>query len=316
MDKKTVVVVVGPTASGKSKLAIDICKYLNGEVISADSMQIYKKMNIGTAKATLEEQQGIRHHLLDIVNPDENYSLESFLKDCENAVDDVISRGKLPVIAGGTGLYISSFVNGLQLTEAKVDENYRVFLETMAETFGNLTLKQLLFQVDKESFDKLKLNDRKRIIRALEVYRTTGKTITQINKDSSSSAKYNFIIFGLNSTNREFLYERINKRVDEMIYAGLIEEARALHKENLSMTALQAIGYKELFSYFNGYCTIEEAVEEIKKSSRNYAKRQITWFKKELNVTWIPIDEKNYEEILNFTINGIVKNTNICYNKE
>lgn len=316
MRNNTVVVIFGPTASGKSKLAIDVCKQLNGEVISADSMQIYRKMDIGTAKALPEEQQGIPHHLIDIIEPNENYSLENFLKDCESTVDDVLSRGKLPVIAGGTGLYISSFINGVELAEAKIDDDYRKTMETIADTEGNLSIKQLLYGIDKQAYLKLKTNDRKRIIRALEVYRATGKTISQNNEDSQGNSKYNFIIFGLNCENRNVLYERINLRVDEMMKNGLEQEARMLYNSDLSDTARQAIGYKELFGYFNGDKSLEQAVEEIKQYSRNYAKRQITWFKKELNVTWIPIDEKNYEEILKNTVNGIVKNANVCYNKE
>lgn len=316
MRNNTVVVIFGPTASGKSKLAIDVCKQLNGEVVSADSMQIYRKMDIGTAKALPEEQQGIPHHLIDIIEPNENYSLENFLKDCESTVDDVLSRGKLPVIAGGTGLYISSFINGVELAEAKIDDDYRKTMETIADTEGNLSIKQLLYGIDKQAYLKLKTNDRKRIIRALEVYRATGKTISQNNKDSQGNSKYNFIIFGLNCENRNVLYERINLRVDEMMKNGLEQEARMLYNSDLSDTARQAIGYKELFGYFNGDKSLEQAVEEIKQYSRNYAKRQITWFKKELNVTWIPIDEKNYEEILKNTVNGIVKNANVCYNKE
>jgi len=316
MRNNTVVVIFGPTASGKSKLAIDVCKQLNGEVVSADSMQIYRKMDIGTAKALPEEQQGIPHHLIDIIEPNENYSLENFLKDCESTVDDVLSRGKLPVIAGGTGLYISSFINGVELAEAKIDDDYRKTMETIADTEGNLSIKQLLQGIDKQAYLKLKTNDRKRIIRALEVYRATGKTISQNNEDSQGNSKYNFIIFGLNCENRNVLYERINLRVDEMMKNGLEQEARMLYNSDLSDTARQAIGYKELFGYFNGDKSLEQAVEEIKQYSRNYAKRQITWFKKELNVTWIPIDEKNYEEILKNTVNGIVKNANVCYNKE
>lgn len=316
MKNNTVVVIVGPTASGKSRLAIDICKKLNGEVISGDSMQIYKKMDIGTAKALPEEQQGIPHHLVDILEPNENYSLENFLQDCENAVDDILSRGKLPVIAGGTGLYISSFMNGVELSEAKVDDEYREAMENIADTAGNLVLKQLLYCIDKDSYLKLKTNDRKRIIRALEVYRTTGKTITQNNENSQGRSKYNFIAFGLNCENRDLLYGRINYRVDEMIKNGLFQEAKMLYGTELSDTARQAIGYKELFGYFDGEKTLDEAVEDIKQFSRNYAKRQITWFKKDKNISWLPIDKKNYEEILKITVDGIVKNANVCYNKE
>lgn len=307
MEKKKVVVIVGPTASGKSKLAIDVCKNLNGEVVSADSMQIYRGMDIGTAKAMPEEQQGIPHHLIDIIDPDENYSLDRFMRDCEVAVQDILSRGKLPVIVGGTGLYISSFINGVELSEAKVDNDYRDALEYIAETQGNLTLKQLLYGIDVESYRKLKTNDRKRIIRALEVYRASGKTISQLNEESKSCSKYDFRVFGLTAEDRDYLYNRINYRVDIMLENGLEEEARRLYSSDLSDTARQAIGYKELFSYLEGSQTLDEAVSELKQSSRNYAKRQITWFKKEKNISWYAIDKFNYENILTFTMDGIVK---------
>lgn len=317
MDQKnTIVVIVGPTASGKSRLAVDICKELNGEVVSADSMQIYKQMDIGTAKASIEEQQGIPHHLIDILEPNEEYSLDKFLTDCQNAVDDILSRGKLPVIAGGTGLYISSFINNVELSEAKVDGSYRKMLEKTAESYGNLSLKQLLFNIDRESYHRLNVNDRKRLIRALEIYRSTGIPFSKINTSSKINSKYNFIVYGLNYSDREKLYKKINNRVDDMIKFGLIDEAKRLFNQELSHTARQAIGYKEIFDYFEGKKTIEEAIDYLKQASRNYAKRQITWFKKDENIIWNYLDEKKYEEILKLTVNGIVKIANICYNKE
>ncbi len=315
-QNNTVVVIVGPTASGKSKLAVDICKELNGEVISADSMQIYKQMDIGTAKASMEEQDGIPHHLIDILEPNEDYSLDRFLNDCQNAVDDILSRGKLPVIAGGTGLYISSFVNNIKLSDAKVDNEYRNMLEDIATSHGNLTLKQLLFNVDRDSYDRLNVNDRKRLIRALEVYRVTGCQISCSSNTSEKSGKYNFIIFGLNYTNRDLLYDRINKRVDSMIQNGLLSEAKQLFEQELSATARQAIGYKELFDYFEGKKSLDSAIDYLKQASRNYAKRQITWFKKDESITWYHLDEKKYEEIMKLTVNSIVKIANVCYNKE
>ncbi|MBQ2881927.1 MAG: tRNA (adenosine(37)-N6)-dimethylallyltransferase MiaA [Clostridia bacterium] len=311
-----VVVIVGPTASGKSKLAIDICKELNGEVVSADSMQIYRRMDIGTAKASKEEQDGIPHHLIDILEPNEEYSLDRFLSDCQNAVDDILSRGKLPVIAGGTGLYISTFVNNIELSEAKVDEEYRSVLERIADTYGNLTLKQLLFDIDKDSYNRLNINDRKRLIRALEVYRAIGSSITKANSISEKKGKYNFVIYGLNFKDRNLLYERINNRVDYMVKNGLLDEARWLFGQELSNTALQAIGYKELFDYFEGKKSLDSAIDFLKQASRNYAKRQITWFKKDENISWYHLDEKKYEEILKLTVNSIVKIANVCYNKE
>ena len=308
--------ILGPTASGKTGLAIELAKRLDGEIISCDSMQLYRGMDIGTAKASIEEQNGIPHHLIDIIEPNEDYSLERFLSDCQNSVDDVLSRGKLPVIAGGTGLYISSFVNNIKLSEAKVDTEYRSMLENLASSQGNLTLKQLLFNIDRESYNRLNINDRKRLIRALEVYRVTGCQISGSSNTSEKSGKYNFIIFGLNYKNRELLYDRINKRVDNMLQDGLLDEAKGLFEQELSATARQAIGYKELFDYFDGSKSLDSAIDYLKQASRNYAKRQITWFKKDENITWYHLDEKKYEEIMKLTVNSIVKIANVCYNKE
>lgn len=315
-QNNTVVVIVGPTASGKSKLAVDVCKALNGEVISADSMQIYKSMNIGTAKVSVEEQCGIPHHLIDILEPNEEYSLERFLSDCQSSVDDILSRGKLPVIAGGTGLYISSFLNNVQLVDTKIDDDYRQVLESIADKYGNLALKQLLYHIDRESYDRLKTNDRKRIIRALEIYRSTGLTVFESNSLSNKNSKYQFLVYGLNYSDRSKLYNRINNRVDIMLDNGLLEEAKFLFTKELSHTAYQAIGYKELFDYLNGTKTLDSAIDYLKQASRNYAKRQITWFKKDENITWYHVDEKKYEEILKLTVNSIVKAANLCYNKE
>jgi len=315
-QNNTVVVIVGPTASGKSKLAVDVCKALNGEVISADSMQIYKSMNIGTAKVSVEEQCGIPHHLIDILEPNEEYSLERFLSDCQSSVDDILSRGKLPVIAGGTGLYISSFLNNVQLVDTKIDDDYRQVLESIADKYGNLALKQLLYHIDREAYDRLKTNDRKRIIRALEIYRSTGLTVFESNSLSNKDSKYQFLVYGLNYSDRSKLYNRINDRVDIMLDNGLLEEAKFLFTKELSHTAYQAIGYKELFDYLNGTKTLDSAIDYLKQASRNYAKRQITWFKKDENITWYHVDEKKYEEILKLTVNSIVKAANLCYNKK
>lgn len=314
--KNTIVVVLGPTASGKSRLAVDICLRLGGEVISADSMQIYRGMDIGTAKTLEEERHGVPHHLIDIAEPSEQYSLDDYLKDCAEAVEDILSRGKLPVIAGGTGLYISSFINNVNLSDAKAEPRYREFLAEEAEKYGSYIIRQLLREVDTESYERLSANDLRRLTRALEVYRLTGKTFTENNADSAAERKYDFIIIGLKCGNRDILYERINSRVDKMLSDGLVDEAERLKTQELSATAAQAIGYKELFEYFEGKVSFDQAVEAVKQDSRNYAKRQMTWFKKVPDVRWYDIAETNYEEIMKNAINTIVKSVNICYNKK
>lgn len=290
MDNK-VIVIVGPTALGKTSLSVQIAKILGGEIISADSMQIYKKMNIATAKPTEEEMQGVKHHLLDFLSPDEKFSVAKYKELCYECIEDILSRGKIPVIVGGTGLYVDTVINNTVFLDAD-DNDIRADLEKECYENGIEHLFDKLKAVDPESADKLHISDKKRIIRALEVYYSTGKTKTEQNILShSEKSKYDFCIIGLNAKNREVLYDRINKRVDLMIIDGLVEEAENFYNNSYSDTAVQAIGYKELKPYFDGFCTFNDAVDRLKRETRRYAKRQLTWFRRNENINWIYIDE-------------------------
>ena len=292
------IIIAGPTASGKTSLAIDICKKFDGEVISADSMQIYKGMDIATAKPTAEEMQEIKHHLIDIIPPSEPFSVSQFKKLADEAMEDIISRGKLPVIAGGTGLYIDAILNNTDFGEFSGDEKYREELKLRAEKEGGEALLRELAGVDPECAARLHANDTKRIIRALEFYFCTGKTLTQNEKEShSAKSKYDFLMFGLFFEDRALLYDRINLRVDKMMEAGLEAEAKGALESADSPTAYQAIGYKELKPYFEGAVTLDEALESLKKSTRNYAKRQLTWFRRYENMHRIYVDKNELSKV-------------------
>jgi len=292
--KSKILVIAGPTAVGKTKIAIETAKRLNGEIISADSMQIYKKMDIGTAKPTVEEMGGIPHHLLSIVEIGEKFSVVDFQKMAFDCIEDILSRGKVPIVCGGTGLYINGLVEEIDYGEVTSSEELREELEKVAQEKGNEYLYEELKSVDKDAAEKIKLNDTKRLIRALEVYRMTGTTITEFQRRSKEKEKkYDYIVVGL-SMDREKLYERINLRVDEMMKCGLLEEAKDVLAEmgaNDKLTSFQAIGYKEFLPFFNGECTLEEVAEMIKQESRRYAKRQITWFKRTPGLRWVDVYE-------------------------
>lgn len=288
-----VIVIVGPTASGKTSLSIEIAKLFDGEIISADSMQIYKKMDIATAKPSKEEMQGIPHHLIDFLPPSEKFSVAKYKELCYEKIEDIKKRGKIPVIVGGTGLYIDTVINNTVFLEYE-ENSIRRQLEDECEKNGISSLYDKLCEVDKASAEKLNLSDKKRIIRALEVFYSTGKTKTEQNELSHlEKSKYDFCIIGLTAENRDFLYERINKRVDLMVENGLIEEATEFFKSEYSNTAVQAIGYKELKPYFDGVCSLDVALEKLKMESRRYAKRQLTWFRRNKNINWISIDNCN-----------------------
>jgi len=297
--KKKIVVICGPTGVGKTALSLSLAKKCNGEIISADSMQIYRGMDIGTAKATQNEQNQIPHHLLDIKDPSETYSLSDYLEDANVVAKDIIGRGKTPFMVGGTGLYISSFVDNIQLMEtAHQDADYREELKVFAAQNGNAALKELLRSVDPESYEKLSENDTKRIIRALEIYKSTGMTIGEQNRLSRSQpSEYDFIMIGLTCKDREVLYGRINSRVDRMIEEGFIEEVRRLDLERCSNTARQAIGYKQIYSYLQGEMLLPDAIDNIKMESRRYAKRQLTWFRRDPRINWEYTDECSLDEI-------------------
>lgn len=291
--KPTVIVIAGPTASGKTALSIELAKKINGEIISSDSMQIYKEMNIGTAKVTKEEAQGIKHYLIDVVSPDERYTVSNFKKDAESAIEEILSKGKVPIIVGGTGLYIDSLIYGIEYPEMNFDESYRNELMKIAETSEGLEkLYKEAIRVDPEAMKKISLNDKKRIIRVLEIYKATGKTKTEQEILSrQNSVKYDYKVFVVNM-DREKLYQRIDKRVDIMIENGLIEEVKNIYQKYQKFpTAMQGLGYKEVVQYLENQITKEEMIEKIKKESRHYAKRQLTWFRKDKDFKWLNSEE-------------------------
>lgn len=288
MEKPKVIVICGPTASGKTKLSIEVAKMVNGEIVSADSMQIYKDMTIGTAKPTTEEMQGIKHYLIDFVSPDKRYSVAEYKNDATNAIEEIISKGKTPIVVGGTGLYVNSLIYEIEYPSVELDMNYRKKLEEIAEKEGLDRLYEMAMKVDKLAMKKISPNDKKRICRVLEIYHATCKTKTQIEIESrASEPKYDYLVFGINM-DREKLYDRINRRVDIMIEDGLIDEVKeVLSKYNDFPTAMQGLGYKEVVEYLNGDTSKEEMIEKIKMETRRYAKRQLTWFRRYENITWI-----------------------------
>ena len=268
--KPKVVVIVGPTASGKTKLSIELAKKINGEIISSDSMQIYKEMDIGTAKVTKEEMQGINHYLVDFVSPDARYTVSDFKKDSEKSIKEIISKGKIPIVVGGTGLYINSLIYGIEYQDMKFDEQYRNKLIQIAETEEGLKkLYEQAYKIDPEATEKISQNDKKRIIRILEIYKSTGKTKTEQEILSrQKGVDYDFKVFGI-TMERGKLYERINHRVDVMIEQGLEDEVRKLiSKYSEFPTSMQGLGYKEVVQYFNGELSRVEMIEKIKQESR------------------------------------------------
>lgn len=303
--KSKVLVIAGPTASGKTKIGVELAKRLNGEIISADSMQIYKHMNIGTAKPTINEMQNIPHYLIDFVEIGENFSVVQYKEMATKCIEDILSRGKVPIFVGGTGLYINSITEEIKYDEAAENKKIREKLEKIAETEGNERLYEKLKEVDIDTYNRLHINDTKRIIRALEVFEATGITITEHQKMSKEiEKKYDYKIVGL-WMERENLYNRINLRVDKMIEDGLEDEARNIIdmiKNKGKITSFQAIGYKEFLKYFNGEVSLEDAIASIKQESRRYAKRQVTWFKRTNGLKWINV-ERDINDVINDIIN-------------
>lgn len=272
-------------------------------------MQIYKDMNIGTAKITLEEMQGVKHYMIDLLLPNERYSVSSFKKDAEKCIEKIINKGKMPIICGGTGLYIDSLIYGIEYQDEKIDNDYREKLNNIAEKEGLENLYNMASKIDPEAMAKISKNDKKRIIRVLEIYHKTGKTKTEQEKESrKNGVKYDYKVFAINM-DREILYNRINTRVDKMIKEGLVNEVRSiLRKYNEFPTAMQGLGYKEVVEYIKGNITEEEMIEKIKMETRRYAKRQITWFKKNKETYWIDGQksvEENINTIIRFYINYI-----------
>lgn len=299
MEKIKILGVVGPTASGKTSLAVELAKVYNGEVISCDSMQIYKHINIATAKPTEAEMQGIKHHLIDFLDLDKSFSVADFVSLATDCVKDINDRGKLPVLCGGTGLYFTSFIDNISFSDSGADPEYRLELEKRAETEGAEALLAELAEFDPETAAKLHPNNLKRIIRAMEHYKSSGITISEQNRLSRAvPSPYNPLILGITFKDREKLYERINARVDIMLKNGLLDEAEWYFSQKNVATASAAIGYKELKPYFDGECSLEEASENLKQETRRYAKRQLTWFRRDKRVHWIYADELQNGSVL------------------
>lgn len=304
-DLQKLIVLIGPTAVGKTDLSIYLAQRFNGEIISGDSMQIYKSMDIGTAKISKDEMAGIPHHLIDIKNPDEPFSVAEFQKLVREKITEIHNRNRVPMIVGGTGLYIQSVLYDYRFSDDVGNDEIRTKLEQRVKTDGNMVLYEELKSIDPKSAVKIHPNNIRRVIRALEIFYCTGKTASDYQKQQVPNLLYNVALVGL-TMDREQLYNRINKRVDIMMENGLLEEVKRLYESNLrEVQSIQAIGYKELYAYFDGIITLEEAIERLKQNSRNYAKRQLTWFRNKLDVTWFDMTDnseraKKIVEISNF----------------
>ncbi len=302
MQKNKVIVICGPTASGKTKLSIELAKQINGEIVSCDSMQIYKDMDIGTAKPTIEEMQGIKHYLIGYVSPTERYSVAEYKTDAKKAIKEIIAKEKIPIVVGGTGLYLDSLIYEIEYQDIKLDESYRKKLEQEVEEKGLKVLYERAKQIDEKAIEKISSNDKKRILRILEIYHSTGKTKTEQEIESrKKEVEYDYKVYALD-WDRQKLYNRINKRVDIMIEQGLIEEVKyILEKYDTFPTAMQGLGYKEVVEYLEGNLTKEEMVEKIKMETRRYAKRQLTWFRKNKQTVWLNAEDmiaNNIDKIL------------------
>lgn len=308
--KQKLLVIGGPTAVGKTDLSIKLAKKLNGEIISADSMQIYKYMDIGSAKVTEDEMDGIKHYLIDTINPDVPFSVADFKEYGEKALNDIISKGKLPIISGGTGLYINSLTCNMTFTEAEKDEHYRNHLENLAIEKGNKYIHEMLKECDPISYGEIHQNNRKRVIRALEVFKLTNKPFSSYNAGADFYNSNYDVYYYVLTMNREKLYERINKRVDIMMEKGLLDECIRLKEMGYTpdIQSMQGIGYKELLYHLEGKISLDEAIDMIKQGSRNYAKRQLTWFRRDTRCVFIDKDTMCDDEILNKVINDIRNN--------
>ena len=298
--KKPLIILTGPTAVGKTDLSIQLAKAVNGEIISADSMQVYKEMNIGSAKIQPEEMKGVSHYLVDEIEPEEEFNVVRFQTMAKNAMKTIYQKGKIPVIVGGTGFYIQALLYDIDFTDTTEDFDYRRELEQLAQEKGNEFLHEMLRKVDPKAAQEIHENNRKRVIRALEYYRDTGKQISKHNEQQrQNESPYQFAYFVLNRDRRE-LYRRIDQRVDQMMKQGLLEEVKRLKERGCTsnMVSMKGLGYKELLDYLNGMNSLEEAVRIIKRDTRHFAKRQLTWFKREKEVNWIELDGKTEQQVL------------------
>ena len=303
MNKTKILAIVGSTASGKSALAMALAERLGGEIVSCDSMQIYRRMDIGTAKPTAAERAAVRHHMIDVVEPTETFTCADYVAAASRAIEDCASRGRLPIVCGGTGLYLDALLRGSDFAEGGADEDLRRELADWAVREGNEALHAELRRIDPESADAIHPNNVKRVIRAIEIYRTTGTPKSVLDRQSREGGeRYDATVIGLRYLDRDRLYERIDRRVDIMLEEGLLDETHRLRDEGVfavNRTAAQAIGYKELLGYLDGNESLDVAVETLKMATRRYAKRQMTWFSAKPYVQWLDADEKTFDEIVN-----------------
>ena len=312
MDKIPVIAIVGPTGVGKTDLSIGLAKKLNGEIVSCDSMQIYRGMDIGTAKPTKDEMMGIPHHMIDIVNPDENYNVDKYVDNSKECIKNIFERGNIPMVVGGTGLYADSLLGGISFVKTEGDEEYRKHLFDLAEKEGNEHVHKMLETIDPVSFKAIHPNNVRRVVRALEVYKCTGNTITHHNEMSRKApSPYNPLIFGL-TRDRDELYERIDKRVDIMVEKGLVTEAENLYNKGYTtdLTSMQGLGYKEFIKYFEGEISLLEAIEILKRDTRHYAKRQLTWFNRNKDIVWINLSKMTEDEAFSFALGKSLEHLN------
>lgn len=304
--KPPMIVLTGPTAAGKTRLSIALAKAVGGEIISADSMQVYRHMDIGSAKVTEEEMQGVPHHMIDILEPWEAFNVALFKEKCEKALEGIYGRGNIPIVAGGTGFYIQAILRDIDFTENEESTEYRAYLEELAAREGAGRLHEMLLEVDPEAAGDIHQNNVKRTIRALEYFKMTGQKISRHNEqERQKQSAYNSCYFVLNDL-RERLYERIEQRIDEMLEHGLVAEVQKLREMGChrGMVSMQGLGYKEMLAYLEGEYTYEYAVEILKRDTRHFAKRQLTWFRRESGVIWINKNEFGYDErkILEFML--------------
>ena len=313
---KPLIILTGPTAVGKTALSIRLAKAIGGEIISADSMQVYRRMDIGSAKITKEEMMGIPHHLIDFLEPDEEFNVTVFQKLAKAAVEEIYSRGNIPIVAGGTGFYIQALLNDIDFTENGEDTSIRDELEALAKEKGAEYLHGMLLAIDPESAEQIHANNKKRVIRAIEYYRQTGERISEHNKrERQKESPYDFLYYVVN-TDRDILYQRIDQRVDEMMKQGLVEEVKELKDSGCTrdMVSMQGLGYKEILDYLQGECTLSDAVYLLKRDTRHFAKRQITWFKRERDVKWLNLPDFNND--LDKVLETMIQEINETYGLE
>lgn len=313
---KPLIILTGPTAVGKTALSIRLAKAIGGEIISADSMQVYRRMDIGSAKITKEEMMGIPHHLIDVLEPDEEFNVTVFQKLAKAAVEEIYSKGNIPIVAGGTGFYIQALLNDIDFTENGEDTSIRDELEALAKEKGAEHLHGMLLAIDPESSEQIHANNIKRVIRAIEYYRQTGEQISEHNKrEREKESPYDFLYYVVN-TDRDILYQRIDQRVDEMMKQGLVQEVEELKNSGCTrnMVSMQGLGYKEILDYLQGECTLSEAVYLLKRDTRHFAKRQITWFKRERDVKWLNLPDFNND--LDKVLETMIREINETYGLE